>query len=168
MTKQPNWYSLQWGIPTTNDTQLFELLTIGVFQAGLSWQVVTAKRETFHKHFANYDIATVAGMMTDNVESMLADPTMIRNERKIRAVITNAQQLILLRREGISFSDFLWAYFPDGPLIVTHDPLEKMPTTHPLATTIAKVLKKRGFKFVGPVITCMFLKAAGMIQDYPR
>lgn len=159
------WYSNQWGTPTYDDHHLFELLTVGTFQAGLSWKVVVGKRPIFLRNFANFDPKIVAGFMPDDSERIINDPEMIRNPRKIDATITNAQAITKIQVEYGSFSNFLWEFVDNVPLQFYYAEEGDVPNQSPLSVKLAKELKKRGFKFVGPIITYMFMKASGLVQD---
>lgn len=159
------WYSKRFGQPAKDDEELFLLLTVGVFQAGLSWQAAAGKREAFLRNFAQMDIQKVAGFFPEDLEKIMGDPEMIHNPRKIRAVIANARAILALRPEFASFQDYLWHFTGGEPVIESYRAIDKIPNTHPLATKIAKDMKRRGFQFVGPILTCMFLKAGGFIQD---
>lgn len=163
--KSYQWYSDQWGKPTKDDRLLFLLLTVGVFQAGLSWQAAASKRKTFMHHFSEMDFRKVAAFFPDDVEKIMNDPEMIRNPRKIKAVIQNARAIVNLLEDYDSFADYLWDFFGGVPVLHQYETRDEVPNQLPEATVIAKDMKKRGFTFVGPVVTCMFLKAAGIIQD---
>lgn len=158
-------YSKYWGTPTYDDQILFELLTVGTFQAGLDWRIVTNKRTVFMRNFEEFNVAKVAAMMSDDVDRIVSDPEMIRNRRKIESTIINAQRILLIQREYGSFSNFLWGFVDQKPVEHVYVHSSEVPNTLEITTQIAKVLKKKGFKFVGPVVTCMFLKASGLIKD---
>lgn len=160
-----DWYSKRWGRATKDEKELFLLLTVGVFQAGLSWQAAAGKRDIFIRNFANLDIQKVAAFFPEDIENIMADPEMIHNPRKIRAVIANARAIIQLRPEFTSFYEYLWHFSGGESIIETYSEFETIPNTHPFATKVAKDMKKRGFQFVGPILTCMFLKACGIIHD---
>lgn len=159
------WYQEQWGIPTTDDQQLFLLLTIGTFQAGLSWKLAASKREVFLENFHGMNIKKVAAMLPDELEKLSQNPEMIRNPRKIQATVTNARAILAVQQEFGSFSNFLWSFVDNRPQVTIYEERYEVPTRSDTATRAAKELKKRGFSFVGPVIMYMFMKAAGMIQD---
>lgn len=163
--KDYQWYSDQWGKPTKDDDMLFLLLTIGVFQAGLSWKVAAGKKESFMRNFCEMDFRKVAALFPDDAERIAKDPEMIRNPRKIKAVIQNARAIVRLLDDYDSFADYLWDFVGGVPVVKQYETQDQVSNTLPEATTIAKDMKKRGFTFVGPVVTCMFLKAAGVIQD---
>lgn len=159
------WYSDRWGQPAKDDRELFLLLTVGVFQVGLSWQAAASKRDAYYRNFCDMDFCKVAALFPDEIEQIEKDPEMIRNPRKIRAVVQNAQAIVKLLEEYDSFADYLWDFVGGVPIVHTYENAEEVPNTLPEATVIAKNMKKRGFKFVGPIVTCMFLKAAGIVQD---
>lgn len=159
------WYQEQWGIPTTDDQQLFLLLTIGTFQAGLSWKVAASKREVFFKYFHEMRIHEVAAMLPDEIEALAHNPEMIRNPRKIQATVTNARAILAIQQEFGSFSNYLWSFVNDCPQVKVYEERYEIPTRSDTAIRVANDLKKRGFSFVGPITTQMFLKAAGLIQE---
>lgn len=165
MIKKYDWYHENWGKPVKEDQMLFLLLTVGVFQVGLSWKAAAGKREAYERNFYNMDIQKVAGMMSDDIEQIMQDLDMIRNPRKIKATIQNARAIIGIQKEYGSFSNYLWEMVGNSPVIYTYEERGDVPTTLPLSTKVAKELKKKGFSFVGPVVTCMFMKASGLIQD---
>lgn len=159
------WYSDRWGEPTHDDQLLFLLLTVGVFQAGLSWQAAASKREVFERNFCGMDFRKVAAFFPEDVDEIAKDPEMIRNRRKIKAVIQNARAIVTLLEDYDSFAEYLWDFVGGVPIIHEYEQADEVPNTLPEATVIAKDMKKRGFSFVGPIVTCMFLKAAGIMQD---
>ena len=159
------WYSDRWGEPTHDDRMLFLLLTVGVFQAGLSWQAAASKREVFERNFCGMDFRKVAAFFPEDIEQIAKDPEMIQNRRKIKAVVQNARAIVLLLNDYDSFADYLWDFVGGVPVLHEYETAEEVPNTLPEATVIANDMKKRGFTFVGPIVTCMFLKAAGIMQD---
>ncbi|MBM7712297.1 DNA-3-methyladenine glycosylase I [Enterococcus xiangfangensis] len=163
--KKSQWYRDQWGKPTHDDRMLFLLLTVGVFQAGLSWQIAAGKREIFERNFCDMDFHQVAAFFPEDLEQIVNDPEMIRNPRKIRAIVANARAIVTLLKEYDSFAEYLWDFTGGVPIIHEYELKDEVPNTLSEATVIAKDMKKRGFVYVGPIVTCMFLKAAGIIQD---
>ncbi|KAF1297405.1 DNA-3-methyladenine glycosylase [Enterococcus sp. JM4C] len=159
------WYSEQWGKETYDDKELFLLLTVGVFQVGLSWKAAAGKKDVFCRNFCGMDFRKVAAFFPDDIERILKDPEMIRNPRKVKAVVKNARAIVNLLDEYASFSDYLWDFVGGVPIVHTYETKDEVPNVLPEATVIAKDMKKRGFSFVGPVVTYMFLKSAGIIQD---
>ena len=159
-------YSAYFGTPTHDDHVLFELLTVGVFQVGLSWQAAASKLPVYRRLFAGMDPQRVAGFEDElDGEHIARDPAMISNGRKIRATIHNARALVQVQREFGSFSQYLWQFVQGTPLLlpaVTRDELTNQST---IGTAVAQDLKRRGFSFVGPVVTHMFLLAAGLLRE---
>ncbi|MGK4060239.1 DNA-3-methyladenine glycosylase I [Loigolactobacillus coryniformis] len=158
-------YSAYFGTVTHDDHILFELLTVGVFQVGLSWQAAASKLPIYRRDFAGMVINAVAGFSEADIERIAADSDMIRNPRKIKATITNARAIIGVQHEFGSFANYLWQFVDNVPLLITYVDRDEVDNHSPLASKVAQDMKKRGFKFVGPVVIHMFMKAAGIIQD---
>jgi DNA-3-methyladenine glycosylase I len=110
-------------------------------------------------------INAVAGFSEADIERIAADSDMIRNPRKIKAIITNARAIIGVQHEFGSFANYLWQFVDNVPLLITYVDRDEVDNHSPLASKVAQDMKKRGFKFVGPVVIHMFMKAAGIIQD---
>lgn len=111
------------------------------------------------------DILKVAAMMPDDVERIMEDPAMIRNPRKINATITNARAIIGIQKEYGSFAAYLWRFVDNQTIEYEYTEASEVPTSSPLSEKVAKELKKKGFKFVGPIVTYMFMKASGLVHD---
>ena len=138
---------------------------VGVFQTGLGWKVAASKRTVFERHFCQLEIRKVAALTPADEERILADPNMIRNPRKVRAVIQNARAICAIQEDYGSFSEYLWSFVQHVPILQVYEESYQVPKCHPLGTALAKDLKKRGCAFVGPVVTYMFMKASGLVQD---
>ena len=147
----------EWGIPVHDDQKLFELLILESFQAGLSWECVLNKRQAFREAFDNFDINTICNYDQAKVQQLLRNPGIIRNERKIRATITNANVFSQIQLEYGSFSTYLWSWTSGA---ILH---EFGPTSSTLSDRISADLKARGMKFVGTTIIYSFLQAVGVI-----
>lgn len=161
-----NYHDREWGKPLHDDQALFELLCLEMFQAGLSWEIVLNKRVAFQAAFHDFDITTVARMRDEELEILLQNPAIIRNRMKVYACRNNAQEFLKVQSEFGSFHRYLWS-FVDGKTIdheIT-DP-SQIPAKNELSQQLSKVLKKRGFKFVGPTIIYSYLQAAGLINDH--
>ena len=155
----------EWGNPQHDDQRLFELLSLEIFQAGLSWQTILQKRPALRQAFATFNIDRVAAFGPLDVDRLVADPAIIRNRRKILAVINNAQVCQQIKREQ-SLDEYFWRMVGGEPIINHwHSPTE-VPAQTALAQTISQVMKKRGFKFVGPKIIYSFMQASGMVNDH--
>ncbi len=157
-----NYHDTEWGIPIRDSRALWELLVLEGFQAGLAWITVLRKRDTFRKAFKGFDPAKVAHFNQADVARLLQDPGIIRSRAKIEATIQAARIYLEMQKSSQDFSAFLWSMLGGKP-IRTEGPI---PAQTPLAVEMSKQLKKRGFKFVGPVIVYAFMQAAGMVNDH--
>jgi DNA-3-methyladenine glycosylase I len=152
----------EWGVPQRDSRALWELLMLEGFQAGLAWITVLRKREAFRKAFRGFDPAKVARFTEKDITRLLADPGIIRSRAKIEATIAGARIFEEMRRSGEDFAAWLWGIVGGKPIENTGP----VPVQTPLAVEMSKALKKRGFKFVGPVIVYAFMQAAGMVNDH--
>ncbi|WP_261807111.1 DNA-3-methyladenine glycosylase I [Lapidilactobacillus luobeiensis] len=157
-----------WGKPVTDEQQLFKRLCLETYQAGLSWQTVLNKQAAFAEDFHDFELVKVAAMTTKELEQILQDPRIIRNRLKIAATVNNAQAVLRLDSEGefSSLSTYLWHFVDGQPLIAYPMTEQEVPSTSPLAQQIARDLKRRGFKFVGPTIVYSWLQAVGIVNDH--
>ena len=151
-----------WGVPQFDGRALWEMLALEGFQAGLSWLIILRKREALRKAFHGFDPARVARMTEAEVVKLLADPGIIRSRAKIQATIDGAKIYQQMKKEGEDFSGWLWELAGGAPRL-GHGPV---PASTPVSEAMAKALKKRGFKFCGPVITYAFMQACGMVNDH--
>ncbi|MBF0389790.1 MAG: DNA-3-methyladenine glycosylase I [Desulfamplus sp.] len=157
----------EWGVPTHDETLLFELLTLEGAQAGLSWSTILKKRENYKIAFDNFDIGKIASYSSDKVENLLSHSSgIVKNRLKIESVISNAQAFIKIEHRYGSFDNYLWS-FTDGKTIKNHwrSHLE-IPQDTKESRKLSKELKKNGFKFVGPTICYSFMQAAGLVNDH--
>ena len=151
----------EWGHELRGDVALFERMSLEAFQSGLSWAIILRKREGFRAAFRGFDPQVVAAFGSSDVERLLADPGIVRNRLKIEATIHNARTLVDL---DTSFSDLLWSFAPDDhPAPRT---LADVPATTAESTAMAKELKRRGFRFVGPTTAYALMQATGMVNDH--
>lgn len=159
------YHDAEWGVPKTDETALFEKLCLEMFQAGLSWLTVLRKRAAFNAAFDGFDAQTVAGYGPEKVAALLAEPGIIRNRRKIEAVVSNAQVYLRLR-ERTTLADFLWD-FVDGEAIQHRftDPAE-IPAATPLSEQLAGALKAEGFRFTGPTLAYAYMQSIGLVNDH--
>lgn len=153
----------EWGIPKYDDRELFELLILEGFQAGLSWLTVLKKREAFRKAFDNFDVKKVANYDENKINELLKNEKIIRSRNKIQSAIQNAKIFIKIQEEFGSFAKYIWK-FTDGKVIKNSD--DKFRVSTPLSDTVAKDLKKRGMKYVGTVIIYSYLQSAGIVNDH--
>ena len=150
----------EWGIPTHDDKELFEMLVLESFQAGLSWITILKKRENFKKAFDDFDVKKVAEYDENKVNELLEDDGIIRHKGKITSAINNAKIFIEIQKEHGSFSEYIWS-FTDGKIIKS-----EFKTESDLSKKISKDLKKRGMKFVGPTIIYSYLESIGIIDNH--
>ncbi len=156
----------EWGRTLKDDQKLFEFLVLESMQAGLSWLTILKKRENFREAFANFDIEKVAKFDEEDVNILLQNPSIIRNKLKIRAAINNAQRILEIQREFSTFSNYIWSYVHNKPIINNFEEIDQIPASTPLSDQISKDLKKRGFKFIGTTIIYSFMQAVGMVNDH--
>jgi DNA-3-methyladenine glycosylase I len=152
----------EWGVPERDSRELWEQLMLEGFQAGLAWIVVLRKRETFRAAFKQFDPVKVARFGEKEIVKLLENPGIIRSRAKIEATIGGARIFLEMKNAGSDFSEWAWS-FVDGTPIQNTGPV---PASTPLAEKISKELKKRGFKFVGPVIVYAWMQAAGLVNDH--
>lgn len=150
----------EWGFPVSDDTRLFEKLSLEGFQSGLSWRTILNKREAFRAGFAGFDIDRVAAFTPEDVERLLADKGIVRHRGKIEAVINNAARAQELIAEAGSIAAFVWRY----ETTVATPPQSQ--STSPESEALSKALKKRGWRFVGPTTVFAFMQAMGLVNDH--
>ena len=150
----------EWGFPVSDDTRLFEKLSLEGFQSGLSWRTILNKRDAFRAGFAGFDIDTVARFDQTDIDRLLADKAIVRHRGKIEAVINNAARAQELIAEAGSIAAFVWRYEAKDPV-----PPQSQ-TTSPESMALSKALKKRGWKFVGPTTIFAFMQAMGLVNDH--
>ena len=152
----------EWGVPTHDDRELFEMLVLESFQAGLSWITILKKRENFKRAFDDFDVEKVAGYGEDKINELRENKEIIRHKGKITSAITNAKVFIEIQEEFGSFDEYIWS-FTDGNIIKA-----EYLTESDLSKTISKDLKKRGMKFVGPTIIYSYLESIGIIDNHEK
>ena len=157
-----DYHDAEWGVPVRDSRALWELLMLEGFQAGLAWIIVLRKRDEFRKVFKGFDPSKVARFSEADIERLLQNPGIIRSRAKIVATIQAARIYLEMQKSGEDFATFLWGIVGGKP-IRTEGPILAQT---PLAVEMSKQLKKRGFKFVGPVIVYAFMQAAGMVNDH--
>jgi DNA-3-methyladenine glycosylase I len=158
------YHDSEWGFPVADDRRLFEKLSLEGFQAGLSWLTILRKREAFRRAFAGFDFDRVASFGADDVARLLADAGIVRHRGKIEAVINNAQRAVELVDQEGSLAHFLWSFEPashsDG---VVRPGLQSITTE---SRALARELKRRGWRFVGPTTVYAFMQAMGLVNDH--
>ena len=161
------YYDTEWGMPVRDERGVFERLALEGFQSGLSWATILRRREGFRRAFAGFEIEAVAAFGPGEVEQLLQDTSIIRHRGKIEATISNARAARALRGErgpGTTLADLVWSFQPQRtPMPRT--PAE-VPTTSAESTALAKELKGRGFRFVGPTTMFALMEALGVVDTH--
>jgi DNA-3-methyladenine glycosylase I len=153
----------EWGVPEHDSRALWEKLMLDGFQAGLSWSIILRKRDEFRKAFKGFDPQVVAQFGEKDILRMLANPGIVRSRAKIEATIGGARAFLKMKESGEDFSTFVWNFARGKPIQNTTG---KVPAKTPLSEEISAALKKRGFKFVGPVIVYAWMQATGIVNDH--
>ena len=153
----------EWGIPSFSDDYLFEMLVLESFQAGLSWECVLNKRESFRKVFDNFNYHIISSYNEEKINELMCNKNIIRNKRKIQATINNAKVFINIQKEYGTFSNYIW-HFTNHKII--KNTTDIFNPTSELSDKISKDLIKRGMKFVGSMIIYSYLQAIGIINDH--
>jgi DNA-3-methyladenine glycosylase I len=155
-----------WGRPMHDDRELFEMLVLESFQSGLSWLTILRKREGFRRAFDGWDVARIADYGDRDVDRLLADAGIVRHRGKIEAAIANAAATRALQERGETLDALLWSFAPERdrarPPASGHD----LPAKTPQSTAMAKELRRRGFRFVGPTTAYSLMQAAGLVNDH--
>ncbi len=156
------YHDTEWGFPVADDVRLFEKLSLEGFQAGLSWLTILRKREAFRRGFSGFRFDQVAGFGQQDVERLLADASIIRHRGKIEAVINNASRCVeLVEAEG-SLAAFVWRFEPQ----VERKRARRPPAHTPDSAALARELRRRGWRFVGPTTMYAFMQAMGLVNDH--
>jgi DNA-3-methyladenine glycosylase I len=155
------YHDKEWGVPSRDDTHLFEMINLEGAQAGLSWLTILKKRESYRKAFDQFNAKKVSKYTAAKKAALMKNEGIVRNRLKIQATVENAKSFLEVQREFGSFSKYLWQFVDGKPL--THTQQKKAVA---ISEVLSKELKKRGFRFVGPTICYAFMQAVGMINDH--
>ena len=156
----------EWGLPVADDTRLFEMLSLEGFQAGLSWLTILRKREAFREAFAGFDPELVARFGKRDVSRLLKDARIVRHSGKIEAVIANAARALELIEDEGSIAAYVWRYEPSLPDVKVDAAAVRDREQVPEAKALARDLKRRGWRFVGPSTVYAFMQATGLVEDH--
>ncbi|WP_124100703.1 DNA-3-methyladenine glycosylase I [Ruminococcus sp. Marseille-P6503] len=156
----------EWGEPVHDDRKQFEFLMMEVMQCGLNWSLMLKKREIFRRCFDNFDYEKTALYGETQINDILNTPDMIRSERKIRAIINNANMFLKIRQEFGSFDKYLWGFSDNKTIVYKAHADEGVPASNELSDRISVDLKKRGFKYLGSITVYSHLQACGIINDH--
>lgn len=160
------YHDREWGRPVHDDRKLFEMLCLEGASVGLSWRTIWSKRAAYRKLFHNFEIDACATMTDDELEVATSDPGIVRARAKVWAVRTNAQVTQHIQREFGSLDAYLWGFVDGKQLVGSWTSMEEVPTQTELSRAVSADLKRRGMRFVGPVITYSFLQAVGIVNDH--
>jgi DNA-3-methyladenine glycosylase I len=153
----------EWGVPCHDETTLFEMLNLEGAQAGLSWETILNKRDSYRTAFDGWDADRIARYDDAKVAELLANPGIVRNRLKVAAAITNAQAYLRLLDSGSSLDKLLWSYVGGKPIVRGEGP---RPAKTELSDRLSKDLAKLGFKFVGSTIMYAYMQGIGMVDDH--
>lgn len=155
----------EWGVPKFDDKELFELLILESFQAGLSWITILKKREAFRKAFDRFEVQKIANYNDEKVYELMNNPDIVRCKNKIKAAINNSKIFIEIQKEFGSFSNYIWGFTNNK---VIKNTTGEIIVSSSLSDKISKDLKKRGMKYVGTIIIYSYLQAIGIIDDHDK
>jgi DNA-3-methyladenine glycosylase I len=162
------YHDTEWGRPVTADIRLFEKLCLEGFQSGLSWLTILRKRENFREAFDGFDFRVLAARPDSEIDRHLQNAGIIRHRGKIASVYNNARRAVELAGEHGSLAAFFWSFEPqphERPAVFDFDALRANPKTE-ASTRISKILKKKGWSFVGPTTVYAFMQAMGLVNDH--
>ena len=171
MTKRCQWpgddpdeiayHDLEWGVPTRDELALFEALTLEGAQAGLSWYTILMRRDGYRRAFLDWNVEAVAQIDEAGVDVLVQDTGIIRHRGKIESTIANAQATLLLRGQGLSLAEIVWAYADPS-----NEPRTDIQAQTAESRAMSRELKRRGFRFVGPTTCYAFMQAVGIVNDH--
>ena len=163
---ETDYHDKEWGVVSTDDNHLFEMLILEGAQAGLSWSTILKKRDSYRHAYHGFNPERIARYTKKSVERLLKDPGIVRNRLKVEASIQNAKAFLDVQKEYGSFTEFAWSFVNHEPIVNNWRTLQDIPAETVESQTLSKALKKRGFKFVGPTICYAFMQSVGMVNDH--
>ena len=161
-----DYHDREWGVPVHDDRTHFEFLLLEGAQAGLSWSTILRKREAYRGAFSEFDPHKVARYTEKKIQSLVADPGIVRNRMKIEAAVKNARAFLAIQEEFGSFDAYCWPFVGGKPLLNRRTLSREIPATSPASDAFSKDLKRRGFGFVGSTIIYAHMQAVGMVNDH--
>ena len=156
----------EWGVPVHDDRKLFEFLVLTVMQCGFTWEMILRKREVFRLGFEGFDFDRIALYGEEDIARVLATPGMIHSLSKVKAIIGNAQVVRRIRAEQGSFSGFLWNYTGGKTIAYNGHAKGDVPAGNGLSARIARDLRRRGMKYLGPASMYLYLQTCGIVNDH--
>jgi len=169
LTKEPlyiEYHDKEWGVPVHDDRILFEMICLEGAQAGLSWWTILQKRENYRKAFDNFEAEKIVKYTDEKIQSLIEDKGIVRNRLKIQSVVTNAKAFLKIQKEYGSFSNYIWIFVDNKPIINHWETLQEVPVSNEISDKMSKQLKKDGFKFIGSTICYSYMQAVGMVNDH--
>jgi DNA-3-methyladenine glycosylase I len=154
----------EWGVPLHDDTRLFEFLILEGAQAGLSWETILRKRDSYRKAFDRFNPSKVAKYDNRKIAALMNNEGIIRNQLKISSAVSNAHAFLQVKREFGSFDEYVWRFVDGKP--IKRKPGQPVLAKTDISDSLSKDLKKRGFRFVGSTICYAFMQAVGMVNDH--
>ncbi|WP_025024974.1 DNA-3-methyladenine glycosylase I [Companilactobacillus nodensis] len=161
-----SYHDNEWCKVSHDERYFFEMLTLELSQAGLSWATIIKRREGYREAFADFDVAKIAQFDDAKKAELLQNPGIIRNKLKVNATINNARLIQGMHDRNEKLSDYIWNFVDNKPIINHYSDMSELPAQTELSQTISKDLKKLGFRFVGPTIIYSFLQAVGVLNDH--
>ena len=160
------YHDREWGVPTHDDRRHFEFLVLEAAQAGLSWSIVLKKREGYRRAFSQFDPEKVARYSEARIDTLTADPGIVRNRMKIASAVKNARAFLAVRDEFGSFDAYCWRFVDGHPRQNKRSSLRQIPATTVESDAFSRDLKRRGFSFVGSTVIYAHMQAVGMVNDH--
>jgi len=160
------YHDTEWGVPLHDDRGLFELLILEGAQAGLSWETILRKRDSYREAFDDFDAERVARYTPKMVERLLENPGIVRNRLNVESAVSNAQAFLAVQTEAGSFDAYVWRFVDGKPRVNKIRSMSDVQASTPQSDAMSKDLKKRGFRFVGTTICYAFMQATGMVNDH--
>ncbi|MCO4838092.1 MAG: DNA-3-methyladenine glycosylase I [Oceanospirillaceae bacterium] len=160
------YHDQEWGRPVHDDKRLFEQLVLEGAQAGLSWITILKRRHHYKRVFCEYNLEKIAAFTDQDIAFALRDKGIIRNRLKVHSVVNNAKKFIAVQQEFGSFDTYIWGFVGGQTMVNAFETNADVPAQTPLSITIAKDLKRRGFKFVGPIGMYAYMQSIGMVNDH--
>ena len=156
----------EWGVPVHDDRRLFEFLILEGAQAGLSWETILRKRESYRRAFAGFDPKKVARFDGRRRQALMRDEGIVRNRLKIDSAVTNAAAFLAVQKDFGSFDVYVWRFVGGAPVVGSLRSMADAPSRTEVSDALSRDLKKRGFRFVGSTICYAFMQAVGMVNDH--
>lgn len=160
------YHDTQWGVAVHDDRVLFEMLVLEWAQAGLSWETILKKRNSYREAFDFFDVQKIIDYDENKIERLLQNEGIIRNRLKVLSVIQNAKVFIEIQKEFWSFDSYVWSYVGFTPMKNSFQRIDEVPVQTEISQVLSKDLKKRWMSFVGPTIIYAYMQAIGMVVDH--